>query len=55
MSRLRQEFAVAPRAGVVVSAAVALAAVVPWGFVTRGGPVGLRLVGFVGFPLFFFV
>jgi hypothetical protein len=51
----RRELAVAPRAGVVASAVLALVPAVLFAVVTRGGPLPLRIAGVVGFGLFVFV
>jgi hypothetical protein len=51
----RRELAVAPRAGVVASAVLALIPAVLFAVVTRGGPLPLRIAGVVGFGLFVFV
>jgi hypothetical protein len=51
----RRELAVAPRAGVVASALLALVPAVLFAVVTRGGPLPLRIAGVVGFGLFVFV
>jgi hypothetical protein len=51
----RRELAVAPRAGVLASAVLALVPAVLFAVVTRGGPLPLRVAGVVGFGLFVFV
>ena len=54
MSRLGREFEVAPRAGLAVSAALAMLAAVPSSFAAWGFPVPVRLVVAAGFALFVF-
>jgi hypothetical protein len=55
MSRLRQEFAVAPRVGVVLSAAAALVAALIFVTVMRGAPLPVRTAFGVAMASFIFV